>query len=76
MQKLVDYKTSRLKDADEKLLKIEEYNSQIDTIYDTIQVLREEKFPIEQELLNFEREVGYTVYCRGHLWSRRVCQVS
>ena len=49
-------------DADEKLLKIEEYNSQIDTIYDTIQVLREEKFPIEQELLNFEREVGPIQY--------------
>ena len=49
-------------DADEKLVKIEEYNSQIDTIYDTIQVLREEKFPIEQELLNFEREVGPIQY--------------
>ena len=45
-------------DAEDKLQEIEKYNGQIDGIYDTIQELREEKFPFEQELLGFEREVG------------------
>ena len=49
-------------DADEKIENIEEYNRQIDTIYDTIQELREEKFPFEQEILGFEREVGPIQY--------------
>lgn len=48
--------------ADEKLEEIEEYNRQIDIIYDTIQELREEKFPFEQEILGFEREVGPIQY--------------
>ena len=48
--------------ADEKIENIEEYNRQIDTIYDTIQELREEKFPFEQEILGFEREVGPIQY--------------
>ena len=47
---------------DDKLLKTEEYNGQIDTIYDNIQVLREEKFPFEQEILGYEREVGPIQY--------------
>tara|TARA_Y100000593_G_scaffold12595_1_gene23268 strand:- start:17491 stop:18675 length:1185 start_codon:yes stop_codon:yes gene_type:complete len=49
-------------DADEKLEQVEEYNRQIDTVYDTIQELREEKFPFEQELLGFQREVGPIQY--------------
>ena len=49
-------------DAEDKLQEIEKYNGQIDGIYDTIQELREEKFPFEQELLGFEREVGPIQY--------------
>ena len=49
-------------DAEDKLQEIEKYNGQIDDIYDTIQELREEKFPFEQEILGFEREVGPIKY--------------
>lgn len=40
----------------------EEYNRQIDTIYDTIQELRDEKFVFDQEILGFEKEVGPIKY--------------
>jgi len=49
-------------DAEDKLQEIEKYNGQIDDIYDIIQELREEKFPFEQEILGFEREVGPIKY--------------
>jgi len=49
-------------DAEDKLQEIEKYNGQIDGIYDTIQELREERFPFEQEILGFEREVGPIKY--------------
>ena len=40
----------------------EEYTGQIDVIYDTIEVLKEEKFVFEQEILGFEKEVGPIKY--------------
>ena len=40
----------------------EEYNRQIDTIYDTIQELKDEKFVFDQEILGFEKEVGPIKY--------------
>ena len=40
----------------------EEYTIQIDEIYDTIEVLKEEKFVFDQEILGFEKEVGPIKY--------------
>ena len=40
----------------------EEYNRQIDIIYDTIQELKDEKFVFDQEILGFEKEVGPIKY--------------
>ena len=40
----------------------EEYTIQIDDIYDTIEVLKEEKFVFDQEILGFEKEVGPIKY--------------
>ena len=47
---------------DEKIAKTEEYNGQIDTLLDTIQVYKDERFVFEQEILGFEREVGPIKY--------------
>ena len=49
-------------DADEIIIKTQEYQLQIDDLYDIINVYREERFPFEQEILNFEREVGPIKY--------------
>lgn len=49
-------------DADEIIAKTTEYQLQIDELYDTINVYKEERFPFEQEILNFEREVGPIKY--------------
>ena len=43
-------------------IKTQEYQLQIDDLYDIINVYREERFPFEQEILNFEREVGPIKY--------------
>jgi uncharacterized coiled-coil DUF342 family protein len=48
--------------ADDIIVKTEEYNNQIDIIYDDIQELKDERFEFEQEILNFEREVGPIKY--------------
>ena len=49
-------------DADEIIAKTTEYQLQIDDLYDKISLYKEEKFPFEQEILNFEREVGPIKY--------------
>ena len=49
-------------DADEIITKTTEYQLQIDDLYDKISVYKEERFPFEQEILNFEREVGPIKY--------------
>ena len=49
-------------DVDEKIEKVEEYNLQIDGIYDKIQEYKNERFVFEQEILGFEREVGPIKY--------------
>ena len=49
-------------DVDEKIEKIEEYNLQIDGIYDKIQEYKNDRFVFEQEILGFEREVGPIKY--------------
>jgi len=49
-------------DADDIINRTTEYQLQIDDLYDTISVYKEERFPFEQEILNFEREVGPIKY--------------
>lgn len=49
-------------DADEIIAKTTEYQLQIDDLYDKINAYKEERFPFEQEILNFEREVGPIKY--------------
>ena len=49
-------------DADEIIAKTTEYQLQIDDLYDKISLYKEERFPFEQEILNFEREVGPIKY--------------
>jgi len=49
-------------DADDIINRTTEYQLQIDGLYDTISVYKEERFPFEQEILNFEREVGPIKY--------------
>ena len=56
-------------DVDEKIEKIEEYNLQIDGIYDKIQEYKNDRFVFEQEILGFEREASlYQICCRSNLW--------
>ena len=49
-------------DADEIIAKTDEYNLLIDETYDTIDVLKLEKFDSEQIILTLEREVGPIKY--------------
>ena len=47
---------------DDNLIKIEEYNTQIDEIYDNIVILKDEKFEAESIVRNLEKEVGPIKY--------------
>jgi len=47
---------------DDNLIKIDEFNSQIDGIYDTIAILKDEKFEAESKVRDLEREVGPIKY--------------
>ena len=47
---------------DDNLIKIDEFNSQIDGIYDVIAVLKDEKFEAESKVRDLEREVGPIKY--------------
>ena len=47
---------------DDNLIKIDEFNNQIDGIYDTIAVLKDEKFEAESKVRDLEREVGPIKY--------------
>jgi len=47
---------------DDNLIKIDEFNSQIDGIYDVIVVLKDEKFEAESKVRDLEREVGPIKY--------------
>lgn len=47
---------------DDNLIKIDEFNLQIDGIYDTIAVLKDEKFEAESKVRDLEREVGPIKY--------------
>ena len=47
---------------DDNLIKIDDFNLQIDGIYDTIAVLKDEKFEAESKVRDLEREVGPIKY--------------
>ena len=47
---------------DDNLIKIEEYNTQIDQIYDNIVILKDEKFEAESKVRDLEREIGPIKY--------------
>ena len=47
---------------DDNLIKIDEFNNQIDGIYDTIAILKDEKFEAESKVRDLEREVGPIKY--------------
>jgi hypothetical protein len=47
---------------DDQLAQIDDYNSQIDAIYDTIALLKDEKFEAEREVRVLEKEVGPIKY--------------
>jgi len=47
---------------DEQLAQIDDYNSQIDAIYDSIALLKDEKFEAEREVRALEKEVGPIKY--------------
>lgn len=47
---------------DENILKIDDYNAQIDEIYDNIVILKDEKFEAESIVRNLEKEVGPIKY--------------
>ena len=47
---------------DENILKIDDYNTQIDEIYDNIVILKDEKFEAESIVRNLEKEVGPIKY--------------
>tara|TARA_B100000963_G_scaffold362027_1_gene402293 strand:- start:13033 stop:14202 length:1170 start_codon:yes stop_codon:yes gene_type:complete len=47
---------------DENIIKIDDYNTQIDEIYDNIVILKDEKFEAESIVRNLEKEVGPIKY--------------
>ena len=47
---------------DENLIKIDDFNGQIDGIYDVIAVLKEDKFEAESKVRDLEREIGPIKY--------------
>ena len=59
INRLQDLSTGNIDDI---LVKTNEYNTEIDNIYDEIQVLKDERFVYEQEILGFEAEIGPIKY--------------
>ena len=59
INRLQDLSTGNIDDI---LVKTEEYNTEIDSIYDEIQVLKDDRFVYEQEILGFEAEIGPIKY--------------
>ena len=57
--RLQDLSTGNIDDI---LVKTNEYNTEIDGIYDEIQVLKDDRFVFEQEILGFEAEIGPIKY--------------
>jgi len=59
INRLQDLSTGNIDDI---LVKTNEYNTEIDSIYDEIQVLKDDRFVFEQEILGFEAEIGPIKY--------------
>ncbi|MBR20563.1 MAG: hypothetical protein CMA64_10555 [Euryarchaeota archaeon] len=59
INRLQDLSTGNIDDI---LVKTDEYNTEIDSIYDEIQVLKDDRFVYEQEILGFEAEIGPIKY--------------
>ena len=59
INRLQDLSTGNIDDI---LVKTNEYNTEIDGIYDEIQVLKDDRFVFEQEILGFEAEIGPIKY--------------
>ena len=55
-------RNSSSQDQDDILGKIDDYNNQIDTIYDGIIAIKDEKFEAESEVRELEKEVGPIKY--------------
>ena len=55
-------RSSSSQDQDQILIKIDDYNNQIDTIYDGLIVIKDEKFEAESEVRALEKEVGPIKY--------------
>jgi hypothetical protein len=49
-------------DQDANIIRIDEYNNEIDTIYEDIVVIREEQFVAEQVVRDLEKEIGPIKY--------------
>lgn len=55
-------RSSSSQDQDQILVKIDDYNDQIDDIYDGLIVIKDEKFEAESEVRTLEKEVGPIKY--------------
>jgi len=55
-------RTSSSADQDQALVKVDDYNEQIDTIYDGLIVIKDEKFEAESIVRELEKEVGPIKY--------------
>jgi len=55
-------RSSSSQDQDQILIKIDDYNEQIDDIYDGLIVIKDEKFEAESEVRTLEKEVGPIKY--------------
>ena len=55
-------RSSSSQDQDQILIKIDDYNEQIDDIYDGLVVIKDEKFEAESEVRTLEKEVGPIKY--------------
>ena len=55
-------RSSSSEDQDGILIKIDDYNNQIDTIYDGLIEIKDEKFEAESEVRELEKEVGPIKY--------------
>jgi len=55
-------RNSNQEQQDDNLLKIDDFNGQIDAIYSTIATLKDEKFQAESKVRDLEREVGPIKY--------------
>jgi hypothetical protein len=61
-KEITGLRDSSSQDQDQILVKIDDYNNQIDDIYDGLIVIKDEKFEAESEVRTLEKEVGPIKY--------------